>query len=77
MEKQDTYIDKAVMEMKPNKAGTNSGIALQRIVDDTTDDARHVWTCFIIKCWGKLSMRYRYSSSQQKRTAEQNFRNAV
>ena len=56
-EKLDKYIDKAVMEMKPNEATANSGICQQSLFDDSTYDVGHVWTRCIIECWTQLAMR--------------------
>lgn len=56
-EKLEKYIDKAVMEVKPNEASANSGICRQSLFDDSTYDVGHVWTRCIIECWTQLAMR--------------------
>jgi hypothetical protein len=42
--------------MKPDKAGANPGITLQRLLNDSTHDAQHVRTCFVVKSWSQPAM---------------------
>jgi uracil DNA glycosylase len=53
---QSNYINKAVMEVEPDEAGSNPSIGYQCLRNDITDNAAHIWTCPVIKCWSKLAM---------------------
>ena len=45
------YNDKAVVEMKANEAGGNSGIGLKSALNDSTYYAGDIRASIIIKCW--------------------------
>ena len=53
---QSNYINKAVMEVEPDEAGCNPRIGYQCLRNDITDNAAHIWTCLVIKCWSKLAI---------------------
>ena len=50
-----SYEDKAVMEMKANKAGCDPDIGLQGSINDFPNNACGVWASFVVKCRRKLS----------------------
>jgi hypothetical protein len=53
---QSNYINKAVMEVEPDEAASNPTIGYHCLRNDITDNAAHIWTCQVIKCWSKLAI---------------------
>ena len=60
------YIDEAIMEMKANEFGTNSGITLSSLHQDTSCHARHIRACGIVKCGTQLSIRASKNGNQEE-----------
>ena len=52
------YINKTVMEMKPDEAGTDPDIGRERFLKHILDNVQYIRACGRIKRWRKLSLRW-------------------
>lgn len=52
------YVDKAVMKMKPDEAGSDSDIGIESILKNTQNDVWCIRACGVVKIWRKLSLRW-------------------
>lgn len=51
-----TYINEAVMEMKPVEAGIDPGISKHGLQDDFSYDKGDIWASLVVKCRRELSI---------------------
>ena len=54
--KDGIYVNKAVMEMKPDEAGANANIGHKSIHKNVTYNVRNIRAALTVKVWSELSL---------------------